>query len=195
MATPVNVFGSGLIQCSFISGTGPVTYGNPADLGYTENGIDIEERQFTLPVYSDENGGQAGMPFDYQVLGEQHVIRLSVSRFDDAVLKTMWQPWLVPPSAGFSVTPGSLVYQDLGYFRLAFGNNFKGIVYPKCTLVSEPLTRNKGTRHEIATFTVLAQPARIATTVSQVTTLTWKTYYEAASLALAWANLSGLTYT
>jgi hypothetical protein len=194
MATPVQVFGAAQIQVSFFASNGS-SFADPQVLGYSENGVEVSEEPAIMPVYSDETGGQQGVPFDHQYMGERHLLRLALTRWDDAVYAKMKQPWPVPPNAGFLPTPGKLLYQDKGFFRLAYGNNNVGIVYPKCVMVAEPRSTNKGTRHAIATFAVLAQPARIETTVSQVTTVTWKQYYEAASLALAWANLDSLVYT
>lgn len=189
MAIPINWFGKALVQVSFFDANAS-TFDDPVDLGYTENGVELEEREFTLPAYSDENGGQHGVPFDYQVMGEQVMIRLAMSRFDAAIAAKMKRPWSVQLTEGMMQTPGKLVYQDLGFFRLAIGNNSGGIAFPKCTIAVEPKTANKGTRHEIATMGVLAQGGRISTVVSQVETITWMTYVKSAvSLADVWTLL------
>ncbi len=193
MATPVNVFGKAFIQVSFFNDN-LGTFGNPVDLGFTENGIEPQEIEITKGVYSDENGGQEGLEFDHQVMGERHVIPISLSRFDAAVLKKMKRPWSVPLADGMMQTPGSLIYQDRGFFRLAYGNNNIGIVYPKCTLAREPKTANKGTRYEVATVTIHAQGARISTVQSQVETISWGIHYTGTSLANAW-TLVPATYS
>jgi hypothetical protein len=194
MAIPVNWFGKALLQVSFFNAN-LSTFASPVDFGYSENGVEFEEREFTSPVYSDENGGQQGVPFDYQVMGEQIMIRIAMSRFDAAVGKTMKRPWSVPLSDGMMQTPGKLIYQDRGFFRLGIGNNAAGLVFPKCTIAVEPKTYNKGTRNEITTMAVLAQGGRISTVVSNVETITWMTYAESAvSLANAWTLLPS-TYT
>lgn len=189
MATPVNWFGKAFVQVSFFTAN-QSTFANPVDLGYTENGIECEEIELTMPVYSDENGGQQGLPFDYQVMGEQIFIPLALTRFDQAVVAKMKRPWSVPLTNGMMQTPGSLIYQDRGFFRLAYGNNNRGVVFPKCTLALRPKTYNRGTRHELTTLGVMAQGARIDTTVDQVTTTTWMTFDETGtSLANAWTKL------
>jgi hypothetical protein len=193
MAIPVNVFGKAFIQASFFNDN-LGTWASPVDVGYTEDGVQPQRQKITVPVPSDEYGGQQGLPFDYQLMLERHVIRLALSRYDSAVTERMWMPQSSPtdpPSAGFVETPGSLMFQGNRFFRLCYGNATVGVVYPKCTLWLEPKEVNEGTRYSTCTVGVVAQPARIDTSG----VLTYKMRYVGTSLANAWANLNSLVYT
>jgi hypothetical protein len=55
-------------------------------LGWTVNGVSIQERPFIAPVVSDEYGGSAGPPSDYQLMGVQHRISLELSKYQAGVL-------------------------------------------------------------------------------------------------------------
>ena len=44
-------------------------------LGYTQNGVQIEEELYTGDVKGDENGGEEGPPIDVQYFGEVHRVR------------------------------------------------------------------------------------------------------------------------
>ena len=54
-------------------------------LGWTVNGADIEESPFFSPIVSDEYGGDAGPPSDYQLMGTQHRISLEMSKYNETV--------------------------------------------------------------------------------------------------------------
>ncbi len=55
-------------------------------LGWTVNGVSIQERPFVTPIVSDEYGGSGGPPADYQLMGMQHRISLELSKYQSAVL-------------------------------------------------------------------------------------------------------------
>ncbi len=55
-------------------------------LGRTVNGVQIEEIPFFSPIASDEYGGDAGPPADYQLMGTQHRISMEMTKFDPTVL-------------------------------------------------------------------------------------------------------------
>lgn len=55
-------------------------------LGYTVNGAQIEEIPYFTPIASDEFGGDAGPPADYQLMGTQHRISLELVKYQPTVL-------------------------------------------------------------------------------------------------------------
>ncbi len=55
-------------------------------LGRTINGASIEEIPYFGPIASDEYGGDAGPPADYQLFGTQHRISLEMTKFDPTIL-------------------------------------------------------------------------------------------------------------
>lgn len=77
-------------------------------LGYTINGVEIEEVTFMSNVPSDENGGTEGPPNDVQHMGDLHYIRLEMGQFFDSVLAKI-RSRLNTASEGTSITPGTLL--------------------------------------------------------------------------------------
>jgi hypothetical protein len=66
-----------------VSGTDP-TY---EFLGNSVNGIQVTDQAYTVPVFSDVNGGEHGPPVDYQFLGKQDLIEFEMVQYNDAVLE------------------------------------------------------------------------------------------------------------
>lgn len=59
------------------------------NLGYTTEGVQIEEEFFTNPIHSDQYGGTAGPPVDRQFMGKKAKISLSLVEYSLAVVKKM----------------------------------------------------------------------------------------------------------
>ena len=59
------------------------------NLGYTSEGVQIEEEFFTNPIHSDQYGGTAGPPVDRQFMGKKAKISLSMVEYSLAVVKKM----------------------------------------------------------------------------------------------------------
>jgi hypothetical protein len=59
------------------------------NLGYTTEGVQIEETFFTNPIHSDQYGGTAGPPVDKQFMGKTARISLSLVEYSLAVVKKM----------------------------------------------------------------------------------------------------------
>lgn len=55
-------------------------------LGWTEAGVDIDERVFTSELHSDRTGGPEGAPEDYQLFGNLDDISLPMRKWDAAVM-------------------------------------------------------------------------------------------------------------
>lgn len=58
-------------------------------LGWSVNGVTIEQTTFQGEIHSDENGGDQGPPSDYQLFGHQHRISMELSKFQAAVLNKL----------------------------------------------------------------------------------------------------------
>jgi hypothetical protein len=58
-------------------------------LGYTTEGVQVEEEFFTNPIHSDQYGGTAGPPVDKQFMGKKAKIGLSLVEYSIAVVKKM----------------------------------------------------------------------------------------------------------
>ena len=59
------------------------------NLGYTTEGVQIEEEFFTNPIHSDQYGGTAGPPVDRQFMGQKAKSSLSLVEYSLAVVKKM----------------------------------------------------------------------------------------------------------
>ena len=56
-------------------------------LGWTRNGIEIQEQAFMSELKSDYSGGEQGPPGDYEWLGEMHTITCELAQFNSSVLQ------------------------------------------------------------------------------------------------------------
>ncbi len=86
-------------------------------LGWSLNGITIEEIAYQTPIHSDENGGDQGPPADYQMFGHRHRILMELSKFQDGVLAKLDQRFNPNASSG-SVGVGMLLGCATASFRL-----------------------------------------------------------------------------
>ena len=86
-------------------------------LGWSLNGITIEEIAYQTPIHSDENGGDQGPPADYQLFGHRHRILMELSKFQDGVLAKLDQRFNPNASSG-SVGVGMLLGCTTASFRL-----------------------------------------------------------------------------
>jgi len=77
------VSGPVLVKVSLRDGNGFV------NLGYTTEGVQVEETYFTNPVHSDQYGGTAGPAVDRQFLGKSAKISLSIVEPNMAVAKKL----------------------------------------------------------------------------------------------------------
>jgi hypothetical protein len=117
-------------------------------LGYTENGVEIQENMFTYDVHGDENGGDQGPPIDVQNMGQVDIIRMTFTKWDDAVMAKI-RPTAYGGTAGTSPTAGALAIQGSGTFRLLidgvnFDRNYTTVIF------REAKELNVGTKHSKA---------------------------------------------
>jgi len=136
---------------------GPVTIkiASPAagtidTLGLSQNGVDITEQKFTVPVHGDAYGGEQGPPIDIQHLGMIHIVRFTLTVYDSAILAKIRAVYAAA-TAGELGTMGQLAFQDTSAFRLlldstnaSFERNYTRVVF------REPQEINMGTIHSKA---------------------------------------------
>jgi hypothetical protein len=118
--------------------------GSLEELGYTTDGCQIVENIFTTEVHSDEFGGESGPPADIQYLGEYHIVRLNLSKYDEAVANKI-RASTAGGTAGTPATRGTLYRQDTKSWRLLIKTpnrprNYLSVVF------REPREFNKGTK-------------------------------------------------
>ncbi len=89
----------------------------PELLGWTRNGIDIDQDARMQELKSDLSGGDAGVPGDYQWLGEMHEISAELAQWSDSVLAKLERR--VNPTV-LTRYPGMLVGCLGGQFRALF---------------------------------------------------------------------------
>jgi hypothetical protein len=138
-----------------VDGLATIKIASPAggtleELGLTINGVEITEQIFTEEVKGDENGGDAGPPIDVQYLGEMHVIRITMTKYDETVLNKI-RAGLAGGTAGTVGTSGTLYMQGTSAFRLLIHTpnrprNYINVIF------QEPKEVNKGTIHSKATI-------------------------------------------
>lgn len=160
MAEQVNVAGAVLVKV----GTGSASA--LESLGYSINGVDIQEDVYTGDVPGDQNGGDSGPPIEIQYFGEVHRISLDLSKYDPAIAAKI-QPKYKGGTAGVVGTPGSLFFAAGTYFRLLllgtnFTRNYLGAI-PR-----QPMGINVGTKFSVQRF--IFECHAVSGTVWNVTT-------------------------
>ena len=141
MAKTIQVDGLALIRCCTVGGA-------LADVGYTINGVEITEQIFTEDVKGDENGGDPGPPIDVQYLGEKHIIRMTMTKYDESELNKI-RAGIAGGTAGTIGTSGTLYFQGSVSWRLLIQTtnrprNYNNVIF------REPKEINKGTLHSKA---------------------------------------------
>lgn len=142
MAVQIEVKGPALIKIASPAG------GSLEILGYTNNGVEITEEIYTGRVDGDQNGGEEGPPLDLQYFGEVHIVQMTLTKFDKAVLNKIRASY-AGATAGTPGTPGTLMFQDEKAFRLLIAStndprNYTNVVFHR------PKTLNVGTKHQRA---------------------------------------------
>jgi len=148
MATSIQVDGPALIKIASPSS------GSLETLGYTINGATVREMLFTGDVHGDEFGGEQGPPIDKQYFGEMHVIQMTLTRYDEAVLNKI-RAGYAGATAGTPGTPGTLYFQGAVNWRLLIHSTNRPRNYLHVTF-HEPKEVNKGTQHSKAIVTANA---------------------------------------
>lgn len=126
-------------------------------LGYTIDGVEIEEQVKLLEVFGDQNGGEEGNPIDWQHLGLVDVITLNFTKFDATVAQKCGQRLNPGTStyggtiaAGVSPLPGTLLLGTASTYRLLL-NPAAGAPFIRNYLLAipiDPIGHNTGTKHQ-----------------------------------------------
>jgi len=144
MSDQVNISGLITVKVQFRDSSGDWT-GSLQKLGESLDMIDIEERVYTHNVPGDRYGGPQGPPIEQQFLGEIHVVRMELSRWDPTV-------WDLVRKRGVRSAAGSHASGDVGKLllqdrsiRLLLDCATRPVNYP-CALVNSSLQYAKGTK-------------------------------------------------
>lgn len=120
---------SSVIPCNNVAGAVQVWVGTGTSaalefLGYTINGVEMEELTFMSNVPSDRAGGTEGPPVDVQHMGDLHYIRLELGQFYESILAKI-RARLNGATEASSHTPGTLLACGGYYYRLLlWGPNY-----------------------------------------------------------------------
>lgn len=106
-------------------------------LGWSVNGVTIQQVAFHGPIHSDENGGDQGPPVDYQLFGQQHRISMELSKFQDTVLAKL-EARYNPNTVAGNVGVGMLLGCSAAMFRVLLKGPSFVRNYPAC-LIPEPI--------------------------------------------------------
>lgn len=165
MADQINV--SGLVQVYFEFKAGGQWSGGLQKLGESMDMVDVEERVFTHNVPGDRYGGPQGPPIEQQWLGEIHVVRMELSRWDPNV-------WDIVRKRGVREDLGSHQSEDVGALMLASRScrllldcQERPYNYP-CAVINSSLQYSKGTKF---TSIALQVECHVAQESNQVNTL------------------------
>lgn len=122
-------------------------------LGWSVDGVQIQEIPYITGIPSDLNGGTDGPPVDFQVYPSQHRIILDLNIFDPLVEAKV--ALRVNPAASVSPTVGMLIGCSGQYYRvLLYGANFVRN-YPYCVPM-EPIDFNIGSKFTRKQITFMA---------------------------------------
>lgn len=125
------------------------------NLGYSADGIQIEERMFHSDVPVDLNGGPEGPPGDVQFMGSVHIITFRLTKFYDSVLDKI-TPYLYGGTNGQIPDPGSFMSSN-GFRLLLYPDDYaSGSNNPRNYPLAFPrgsISFNKGTKYRAVQMT------------------------------------------
>jgi hypothetical protein len=105
-------------------------------LGYSMNGIDIQEQPVFQDLKNDAYGGQAGMPSDVQWLGAVAMITCNLNRFTPGNLENIAQfDANMQASLGSYRRVGQFVKQDGMHGQLILSSAVETLTFPSTYLV------------------------------------------------------------
>lgn len=116
-------------------------------LGYSDDGVQIEEHGMFHDIPGDQNGGEGGVPIEKQFLGEQHFVRFTLTKYDAAVLAKV-QSRVYGGTPGTMSTPGTLMSAN-SYRLLLYTAQVSSASTSRNYLVAMPIdviSHNRGTK-------------------------------------------------
>lgn len=138
------IFVPGLIKVSVAPASG-----SPLQtLGYCSDGVHIREELRLRPVYGDEGGGAEGVPVDIQYLGQYHILRFELYRFEGAVLESVLKAFSTNQYKlrNKAFDPGWMMRQGGDHYQLELRTEYRVItadpvfkrLYPAAVLTGAP---------------------------------------------------------
>jgi len=153
------------------------------DLGWTEDGVEVTEREFAIECKTDRYGGAQGPAADSQFLGMEADLRFTLTEFNTELLMKLRSRLpgdsVIGVNAGRIATPGTLKFAGGGLVRcllkgaldtvaivasVAVAELATPLNYPFCEVV-DVVSFNLGTRHQKATFTLKARQGVVSSNV------------------------------
>lgn len=173
-----NVPGSVDVKIAGLSGVSGLV-----SLGYSEDGIEVTERAFTIECKSDRYGGTQGPQANAQILGREADIRITLTEFNIEYLRMLETRMpgntLAASAPGQIVTPGTLTYDNGGLVRcllyglldiaavaasVAVTELITPLNFPFCEVV-DVTSKNIGTRHARASINLKARQGVVSSQV------------------------------
>lgn len=138
-------------------------------LGYSIDGVTIEEEMFHEDVPGDQNGGTSGPPIDVQYFGEIHRVRMELSSWDSSVADKILAK-LYGGTAGVLGAAGSLMGAGGLYYRLLLLTTNLPRNYVRAFLRGQPVEINKGTKYSRLVLNWECHASGVSGTVYNTTT-------------------------
>jgi hypothetical protein len=153
------------------------------DLGWTEDGVEITEREFVIECKTDRYGGVQGPAAEVQSLGMEAEIRLTLTEFNVEYFNILRSRLpgnsVVGANPGRIVTPGTLKFANGGLIRcllqgaldtvaiaasVAIAELATPLNYPFCE-ISDAVGFNLGTRYQKAQLVLKARQGVVSSNV------------------------------
>lgn len=111
-------------------------------LGYSDDGVHIEEHGMFHDIEGDQNGGQGGVPIEKQFLGEQHFVRATLTKYDPAVVAKITAR-VKGGTAGTMSTPGTMMSSNSYRLLLAAAGGDRNYLI---AIPIDVITHNRGSK-------------------------------------------------
>lgn len=115
-------------------------------LGWSQDGIQIQEIPFVEGIPGDQNGGNSGPPIDYQLFPGQHRIIIDLNKYSSAVLAKI--ALRANPAEAVSASVGMLLACSDQLFRVLLYSSTGNFIrnYPYCVAI-DPIDANYGSKY------------------------------------------------
>ncbi len=119
-------------------------------LGWSQDGIQIQEIPYITGIPGDQNGGSDGPPIEYQQFVSQHRIVLDLNKYSETVMAKV--ALRANPAAAITQRVGQLLFCSAQYYRVLLTSfDSEGTVtfirnYPYC-VPFDPIDANYGSKY------------------------------------------------